>query len=77
MGWSQVHIGIVSNSGDSWGCLSAAHVWRDGTYGGSALSGEGGTHRGVAFDASLYSNRYGDYTEVNPLYESVIFYIKY
>lgn len=35
------------------------------------------TTKAIVLNASLSSNRYGNYTEVNPLYESVFFYIKY
>ena len=31
----------------------------------------------LRFRASNYSDRYGNYTEVNPLYESCLFIIKY
>lgn len=36
-----------------------------------------GFFRRLSFDASHSSNRYGNYTEINPLYESTTFYIKY
>ena len=43
------------------------------------VSEGGGNHRKqqVIFDASACCDRYGDYTEVNPLYESCLFIIKY
>ena len=34
-------------------------------------------HAAFAFNLSYFSDRYGDYTEVNPLYESTKFFIKY
>lgn len=47
-------------------------------YGPSHNSGGGGwTHGDIQFNASNYSDRYGDYTELNPLYESCNFYISY
>ena len=47
-------------------------------YGPSSSSGGNGwTHGDVQFYASNYSDRYGSYTEVNPLYESCNFYIHY
>lgn len=40
-------------------------------------SGSGWMQLYVAMDASRSSNRYGNYTEVNPLYESTKYMIKY
>ena len=47
-------------------------------YGPSFSSGGSGwTHGDVQFYASNYSDRYGNYTEVSPLYASCIFCIRY
>ena len=35
------------------------------------------SYGGWSFVASRYNSRYGGYTEVNPLYESCLFYIKF
>ena len=40
-------------------------------------NGSGWMQLYVDMDASRYSNRYGNYTEVNPLYNSCKFLIRY
>ena len=47
-------------------------------WGGNAGGSSGNmAHVAFAVNSSYFSDRYGDYTEVNPLYESTKFFIKY
>lgn len=44
---------------------------------GAAEKFDDSCQRGVGLDASRWSDRYGSYTEVRPLYESCGFIIRY
>ena len=56
--------GSMQNRGEESGSFS--HVLRQETHGWY-----------LSFDASRCSDRYGSYTEVNPLYNSCKFFIRY
>lgn len=50
-------------------------TWRGNEY--SLVAGKGVKAIGTGFNASYCSDRYGNYTEVNPLYQSCLFYVRY
>lgn len=66
IGWHGVHIGIVNNSEDRSGALSAPLQVREGIDGGSSASYTNNVSRGIAIDASLSSPVYGKSTTVQP-----------
>ena len=60
-----------------WGSTGA---FRDEDYRTAGPVGAGSPiygHNLLVFSASYSSNRYGNYTEVNPLYNSVLMLIRY
>ena len=64
--WTHIH-------DESSGALYV--TWRGNEY--TLVAGTGVKAIGTGLNASLSSDRYGDYTEVNPLYTSYLPIIKY
>jgi len=65
---------VNSESTSDWGgaCYKIGKSSIKNSYGGNSYN-----QTKAGFDASLVTNRYGDYTEVNPLYESCLICISY
>lgn len=77
MGWAQVHLGVINNSGDCSGAFTGEIQIRDGAYGAFASIENARVGRGISFDASRSNAIYGKSDTVQPPAYTVKYYICY